>query len=164
MKIIPFASTHYPQIADIYRQGISTGQATFETDAPTWEIWDNNHIPHCRIALLDASDLIKGWAALSPVSGRCVYAGVAEISVYVAHDSRQRGFGTVLLKELILQSEQQGFWTLQAGIFSDNMGSIALHQKCGFRIIGYREKIGKLNGIWKNNVILERRSTIVGID
>ena len=105
-----------------------------------------------------------GWTALTPVSSRCVYSGVAEVSVYVATDARGKGIGKTLLTELIQQSEENGIWTLQSGIFAENEGSIKLHEKCGFRLVGYREKIGKKNGIWKDNVLMERRSKNIGID
>ncbi|MEO6538989.1 MAG: N-acetyltransferase family protein, partial [Ferruginibacter sp.] len=141
MKIIDIEATHYPQIAEIYMQGIATGNATFQSEAPCWEDWDKNHLSHCRFAALDNNDM-AGWAALSPVSGRCVYAGVAETSIYIACCYRGSGVGKLLLAELISQSEQQGLWTLQAGIFPENTGSLQLHENLGFRQIGYREKIG----------------------
>ena len=138
------------------------GDATFETTAPSWEAWDNGHRPDCRlVAKID--DRIVGWAALSPVSKRAVYAGVAEVSVYIGGLARGRGIGKALLKRLIDESEQAGVWTLQASIFPENVASIAIHHSCGFRTLGYRERISRLNGRWRDTVILERRSQIVGM-
>ena len=154
--------TTYPDVSRIYMEGIETGIATFETQAPSWESWDQSHLSFGRIvAHRDAETL--GWAALSPVSSRCVYGGVAEVSVYVKNSAKGQGVGKFLLKELITISEEHNIWTLQSGIFRENVASIALHEKCGFRIIGYKEKIGKLKGEWKDNILLERRSKIVGI-
>lgn len=150
-------------IAVIYRLGIETGIATFETKIPSWENWDQAHFKTCRFAAWLENKLV-GWAALSPVSDRCVYGGVAEVSVYVDTNQKGKGIGTKLLESLIEASENEGIWTLQSGIFRENEGSIQLHKKVGFREIGYREKVGKRNGIWHDNVILEKRSKIVGID
>jgi L-amino acid N-acyltransferase YncA len=154
--------TNFDQVAEIYKQGIETGLATFQNDIPDWDSWDKSHLSNCRIAVFENNQM-AGWASLSPVSGRCVYAGVAEVSVYIAAGQRGKGVGSLLLNQLIDQSEKAGFWTLQSGIFSENIASIKLHEKCGFRQIGYREKIGRKNGIWKDNIIMERRSKIVGI-
>ena len=152
---------HYPQVKQIYLDGIATGQATFQTDAPEWEEWDKSHLKHSRIISLDG-EVIIGWAALTPVSGRCVYAGVAEVSVYVAASHRGKGIGKILLNELVLRSEQNSIWTLQAGIFPENKASVQLHKNNGFRIIGTREKIGQMNGIWRDTLLMERRSNKVG--
>ena len=162
MEILNFFEQHYEQVAEIYRQGIKTGTATFQEDIPTWENWDSSHLKHSRIAIFD-KEIMLGWAALSPVSSRCVYGGVAELSIYIADFFRGKGIGKMLLQQLIDDSEANGIWTLQSGIFPDNLGSIKLHESCGFRTIGFREKIGQKNGIWKDNVIMERRSTTVGI-
>lgn len=153
----------YRDVARIYQEGIATGSATFETLAPSWPKWDAGHLAHSRLALYN-DDSMVGWAALSAVSGRCVYAGVAEVSVYVGSLFRGQGYGEKLLNELIRQSEIHGLWTLQSGIFEENLGSQRLHLKCGFRSIGYRERIGKLGNTWKNNLIMERRSQVNGID
>jgi len=150
-------------IANIYKLGIETGIATFESTIPSWEIWDQTHIKNCRLAAWLDNTLV-GWAALSPVSDRCVYGGVAEVSVYVNTNYGGNGIGTLLLEDLFSESEIEGIWTLQAGIFRENVASIELHKKVGFREIGYREKVGKKNGIWYDNVILEKRSKIIGID
>ena len=162
MDIIKIEHANYAAVADIYLQGIATGLATFQTEATDWETWDKSHLPNCRIGAAEDGE-IKGWAALSPVSSRCVYAGVAEVSIYIAANSRGKGIGKFLFLKLIEESEAAGIWTLQSGIFSDNTGSIKLHEQCGFRVIGYREKIGKKDGVWKDNIIMERRSKIIGL-
>jgi len=162
MDIRNIEQENFYQVAEIYKQGIETGIATFQNDIPDWESWDKSHLPNCRIAVFEDNEM-AGWAALTPVSGRCVYAGVAEVSVYVAAKFRGKKVGEFLLNHLIKESEKAGFWTLQSGIFPDNTGSIKLHEKCGFRRIGYREKIGIKDGIWKDNVIMERRSKVVGV-
>lgn len=161
MEIIAITKNHYPSVSKIYEEGIATGKATFETTIPSWQAWDKSHLQPCRIAAME-QDQMQGWAALSPVSSRCVYGGVAELSVYVAASARGKGVGKFLLTNLITISEEHQFWTLQAGIFSNNKASISLHEKCGFRIIGTRERIGKLGDTWIDNTIMERRSKIVG--
>lgn len=149
-------------VADIYKEGIETGMATFETSVPEWGQWNENHIESCRlIAKLDGKTV--GWAALSAVSSRCVYGGVAEVSVYVSSEARGKKIGAYLLKTLIDQSEEQGYWTLQSGIFPENLASIKLHEKQGFRKIGYRERIGQLDGDWKDNILMEKRSNKKGL-
>ena len=153
---------HFSQMANIYLEGIATGMATFQTEAPDWDEWDNNHLSNCRRAVF-ADEQMAGWAALSPVSSRCVYAGVAEVSIYMAAKYRGKGIGKLLLLDLIKESEQAGFWTLQSGIFPNNIPSIRLHEQCGFRQIGYREKIGKKDGIWHDNIIMEKRSRLIGV-
>lgn len=150
-------------VKEIYEEGIATGNATFQQSAPTWDEWNNSHLQHSRI-LAKEGDVILGWAALTPVSGRCVYAGVAEVSVYVGAKARGRGVGKQLLQKIVVESEANGIWTLQAGIFPENTPSIKIHEACGFRIFGVRERIGKMNGVWRNNLQLERRSKIVGIN
>jgi phosphinothricin acetyltransferase len=152
---------HYPAVRQIYLDGIATGQATFETKAPSWEDWDKGHLQHSRI-IAEKDGVVMGWAALSPVSGRCVYGGVAEVSVYIANDYRGQGVGSRLLNELIKTSEANNIWTLQAGIFPENKASLALHEKNGFRTIGYRERIGKMGDTWRDTVLLERRSKVTG--
>lgn len=153
----------WPSIQHIYNSGITTRNATFETKAPEWEAWDQSHRKDCRlVATIDGC--IAGWAALSNVSGRCVYAGVAEVSIYIDESYRGMGVGNLLMRQLITESEGHGIWTLQAGIFPENKASIALHLKHGFRILGTREKIGKMNGSWRDTVLLERRSKVVGVD
>lgn len=150
----------WPEVSRIYRQGITTGDATFETEVPDWKTWDAAHLSACRFTInLDGK--IVGWAALSPVSGRCVYGGVAEVSIYIDAAHRGRGLGKLLLDILIRESEAQGIWTLQAGIFPENIASIHLHKNCGFREVGRRERIGRLNGFWRDVVLMERRSPIL---
>ncbi|MGI8567360.1 MAG: GNAT family N-acetyltransferase [Pyrinomonadaceae bacterium] len=156
-------SVHWASVRSIYLEGITTGNATFETQAPVWESWDAAHLPHSRL-VVRAGDTIGGWAALSPVSSRCVYGGLAEVSVYVGGNHRGEGLGRSLLEALIVPSERNGIWTLQAGVFPENEASIALHAACGFREVGRRERIGKLSGRWRDTVLLERRSMIVGVD
>jgi|SRR5215472_2274653 len=152
------------EVRRIYAEGIATQNATFETELPTWAKWDGGHRPDCRFVATEAGIGRKmlGWAALSPVSTRNVYRGVAEVSVYVAADARGRGVGTALLAALIEESEDVGIWTLQAGVFPENAASISLHKSCGFREVGVRQKIGKLGDRWRDTILLERRSTTVG--
>jgi len=145
----------------IYLEGIATGQATFETEAPPWETWDAGHLRDCRLVARGQQQIL-GWAALSPVSQRRVYAGVAEVSIYVSEAVRGRGVGKSLLSALVEQSERCGVWTLQAGIFPENVASIAMHKSCGFREVGRRERLGKLHHVWRDVVLLERRSQRVG--
>ncbi|MBD3903370.1 GNAT family N-acetyltransferase [Chryseobacterium sp. Ch-15] len=163
MEFKTITEDNFPELVEIYRQGLATNIATFQNDLPIWQTWDKGHLNFCRISIYENNEML-GWTALSPVSSRCVYSGVAEVSVYVATDARGKGVGEILLNELIKQSESNEIWTLQSGIFSENQGSIKLHERCGFRIVGYREKIGKKNGVWKDNILMEYRSKIVGID
>ncbi len=143
-------------------QGIKTGIATFETSSPQWDDWNQSHFAFGRIATFENNQML-GWAALIPVSSRCVYGGVAEVSIYVSENSRGKNIGKRLLIALIKESEDNHIWTLQSSIFRQNIASLHLHLKCGFRQIGYKEKIGLLNGIWYDNILLERRSNKVGI-
>src|SRR5947209_2988297 len=154
---------HREQVLAIYVEGIATGHATFETEAPKWECWDASHMRDGRLVALEGRR-VAGFAALSPVSARKVYEGVAEVSVYVGAEFRGRGAGRALLEALIRESESSGVWTLQAGIFPENVASVALHRACGFREVGRRERIGKLGGQWRDTVLLERRSKIAGAD
>ncbi len=160
--IEPMLRTHWNDVSRIYQEGIETGFATFETEVPSWKQWNENHLKTCRLIGIDESNIL-GWAALSPVSSRCVYGGVAEVSVYVSTSEWGRKIGEKLLLSLIDESEKNGFWTLLSGIFPDNIGSIELHKKVGFRVIGKREKIGQLDGVWKDNILFERRSKIIGV-
>jgi len=153
----------WEDVQRIYNSGIATQNATFQTEAPEWDAWDTAHRKDCRlVARID--NQVAGWAALSNVSNRCVYAGVAEVSIYIDLAFRGMGVGDQLMKQLITESEKHGIWTLQAGIFPENEASIALHQKNGFKILGIREKIGKLKNVWRDTAMLERRSTVVGIE
>jgi len=157
-------------VQSIYREGIATGDATFETSVPEWEVWNKNHLRDCRLVARKGGQVI-GWAALSPVSSRRVYAGVAEVSVYVAASERGKGVGKALLRALVEVSERQGIWTLQAGVFPENVASIALHKRCGFREVGRRERLGQMRpaaksaagGVWRDVVLMERRSQIAGV-
>jgi L-amino acid N-acyltransferase YncA len=162
MNIIPLLPDHWPAVKAIYEAGLATGNASFQTSAPSWEEWDAAHLKHSRLVALDG-DTVLGWAALTPVSGRCVYAGVAEVSVYIDAATRGKGVGKALLQSLITESEKNGLWTLQAGIFPENIASLQLHEKAGFRMIGTREKIGQMHGIWRDTVLLERRSKTVAV-
>lgn len=161
MHILPITEANYPQVAGIFEEGIATGNATFQTEAPTWEAWDTGHLPTCRVAAFEG-EVMLGWGALSPVSSRCVYAGVAEVSVYVAAAARGQGVGRALLGRLVEESEREGLWTLQAGIFPENEASLKLHEQCGFRLVGRRERIGNMNGLWRDTILLERRSKTIG--
>jgi len=147
-------------VSRIYAEGIATGLATFETAVPSWEHWNKKYIQFCRLVAIIENSIV-GFAVLSKVSNREVYRGVAEVSVYVDQDYRGRRIGESLLRQLIKESEEHQFWTLQAGIFSKNSASIALHEKCGFRIVGFRERIGQLHGEWFDNHFLERRSKFI---
>ena len=162
IEIKPLEPHHWNDVRRIYEEGLRTGNATFQTSTPEWEEWDKTHIQTGRLVAIENGNII-GWAALTPVSGRCVYGGVAEISVYVSENARGKGIGKELLKSLIEDSEANGFWTLQAGIFPENIASIKIHEATGFRVIGKREKIGQMNGHWRDTVLLERRSKIVGV-
>jgi L-amino acid N-acyltransferase YncA len=146
-------------VASIYAEGIATRNATFETEVPSWEDWDGTHLSSPRlVAELDGE--IVGWAALSAVSDRCCYAGVAENSVYVAESARGRKVGTELLRALVERAEQAGIWTIQTGVFPENAISVALHERCGFRVVGVRERLGRLDGAWRDVLLLERRSQV----
>jgi L-amino acid N-acyltransferase YncA len=162
MEFLPIDQANFHQVAAIYKSGMDTGNATFETTVPSYEAWDKSHLPFGRIAAVAGSTML-GWTALSKVSDRCVYGGVAEVSIYIAPERQGKGLGRILLQKLIEVSEQNGIWTLQCGIMRENEASIQLHLKCGFRLIGYREKVGKLGDVWRDNVIMERRSMVVGV-
>lgn len=162
VEIVKMNSTDWLAVAEIYKQGIDSGMATFEKRIPDWKQWDENHIESCRLVAKDVDNIV-GWAALSSVSSRCVYGGVAEVSVYVSSLERGKKIGERLLRKLIEQSEEQGYWTLQSGIFPENVASIRLHEKLGFRKIGFRERIGELDGIWKDNILMEKRSKRKGL-
>lgn len=152
----------WPAVLAIYEEGMATGHATFETIPPDWEAWNAARRPDCRLMASRGGDAV-GWAALSPVSSRAVYGGVAEVSIYVAAIARRQGVGRALLPALIESAEEAGIWTLQSGIFPENKSSIALHMACGFRIVGRREHLGLHHGVWRDSLLLERRSSRVGV-
>jgi len=162
LKIRNFKNQDWALVSKIYAEGITTGIATFETKEPSFEVWNEKFINDCRL-VGEINNKVVGFAVLSQVSKRDVYNGVAEVTVYIAEDERGKGFGKQLLEALVDESEKEGFWTLQAGIFSLNKASIQLHEKCGFRVVGIREKIGKRGGKWYDNHFLERRSKKVGL-
>ena len=161
--IRPLTPADWPAIRAIYLEGLATGHASLELDAPAWEAWDAGHHPEPRLGAEDATGL-TGWAALSPVSKRAVYRGVAEVSLYVAARARGQGVGRALLAALIAASETAGIWTLQASLLAENTPSLGLHQALGFRVVGRRERIGQRLGAWRDTIILERRSPTVGAD
>jgi L-amino acid N-acyltransferase YncA len=162
LTITPLVNTDWEAVRAIYLEGIATGQATFETAAPDWPAWDAAHLADGRLVARHAGQVV-GWAALSPVSSRCVYGGVAEVSVYVAEKARGQGVGRALLSALVEASEAAGIWTLQASMFPENEASARLHESCGFRVVGRRERIGRLHGVWRDTLLLERRSRRVGV-
>lgn len=161
--IEPLQPADWPSVRAIYLEGLATGQATFQTEAPDWAEWDSGHLLHARLVARTADDIL-GWAALSPSSKRACYAGVAEISIYIAAAARGRGLGKALLSKLIAESEKQGIWMLYASIFPENVASVQLHLRHGFRVVGRRERIAQLHGVWRDTVLLERRSQVVGLD
>ncbi|MBN1220723.1 MAG: N-acetyltransferase [Anaerolineae bacterium] len=162
VAISPMRAEDWPVVQSIYREGLDTGFATFETATPDWEAWDQGHLPVGRLVARREGNVV-GWAALSPVSQRHVYRGVAEVSIYLAASARGQGIGKMLLQALIAESERAGIWTLQAGIFPENVASLNLHRACGFREVGVRERLGQMNGVWRDVVLLERRSEAAGI-
>lgn len=162
LTLRPLTPSDWPAVQEIYRQGIETGNATFETEPPQWSAFDAGRLAAPRLVAVDGGGRVVGWAALSPVSSRCVYEGVAEVSIYVAAEARGRGVGSALMQALVRESEAAGLWTLQAGIFPENEATLALHRKFGFREVGRRERIGRHRGRWRDTLLLERRSTSVG--
>jgi L-amino acid N-acyltransferase YncA len=157
MELQPLRPGDWPAVRAIYEAGIATGDATFETTAPDWAAWDAAHlVDHRLVARLDGR--IVGWTALAPVSDRCAYAGVAEDSIYVAPEAQGQGVGRALLTAVVASAEQAGIWTVQTGIFPENQASVRLHEGCGFRVVGVRERLGKLHGSWRDVLLLERRS------
>lgn len=164
IKIRAFEQSDFDAVAAIYQQGIDTGIATFQTSVKTWHEWDETLLPHSRLVATDEHNQVLAWAALSSVSNRCVYGGVAEVTIYVSSSAQGRGVGKALLNALVVSSEQAGIWSLKAGIFPQNIASIKLHETCGFRILGIQEKLGKIGTRWQDVALLERRSKTVGID
>ena len=158
-----FQPKDFPQVIEIYKGGIASGMATYETQAKKWEEWDKAYLPNCRFVYEEQGQIL-GWVAFLPTSIRECYKGVVEVSIYISAKYSGNQIGTKLMEHLISESEKQGIWCLYSSIFPQNKASIHLHKKVGFREIGYREKIAKLNGIWNDTVLFERRSTVVGID
>jgi len=161
MVLRPLTARDWPRVREIYAEGIATGNATFETEPPSWDAWDAGHLEAPRL-VAEIGGTVVAWAALAPVSRRAVYAGVADVSIYVSADARGQGVGRVLLDALVLAAEDAGLWTLQAGIFPENASSIALHERCGFRTVGRRERIGAMHGRWRDVMLMERRSGRTG--
>lgn len=161
VRIRAMSAEDWPAAAEVYREGILTGDATFSTEVPSWEAWDRGHLVPCRLVAVDGSGVL-GWTALTPVSDRCVYGGVAELAVYVAARARGRGIGRALLDALVTASEAAGIWSLQSGIFPENAGSVRLHEQAGFRLVGRRERLGQMGGRWRDVLLFERRSQVVG--
>lgn len=161
-RVRPFQHGDWPAVQRIYQEGIDTGNATFQAQVKSWQEWDASMLSRCRLVIL-AGDEVAGWAGLSAVSHRAVYAGVAEVSIYIAATRRGQGLGKHLLAALVEASEEAGFWTLQAGVFPENRASIVLHERCGFRQVGLRRRLGQMaDGRWRDVVLLERRSSVVG--
>ena len=160
MEVRGLRPQDWPAVRAVYEAGIATGNATFETGAPSWEVWNAAHLPAHRLVAAEGHRVLA-WAALAPVSDRCAYAGVAEDSIYVAPDTQGRGVGRLLLGALVASAERAGIWTVQTGIFPENQASVRLHQACGFRIVGVRERLGQLHGRWRDVLLLERRSPLV---
>ena len=161
MEVVELRAEHWPDVARIYAEGIATGNATFESNVPDWERWHAGHLAEHRfVALVDGR--VAGWVAVSHVSDRCAYDGVVENSIYVAAEARGNGVGRALLERLIESTERAGLWTIQTGIFPENEASIRLHERVGFETVGVRKRLGKHNGVWRDVVLLERRSDKVG--
>ncbi|MEU0163303.1 N-acetyltransferase family protein [Streptomyces sp. NPDC006261] len=156
--VVPLSAGHADQVIAIYQAGVDEGNATFETVAPTWEQFDAAKLPEHRFAALDEGGRVLGWVAATKVSDRCAYAGVVEHSVYVHPDARGRGIASALLRALVASTEAAGIWTIQSGIFPENSASLAVHARAGFRVIGTRERIGRHHGVWRDTVLVERRS------
>lgn len=164
VRVRPLQAADWPAVRAIYQAGIDTRNATFETVAPEWERWDAGHLADHRFVAVDADDSVLGWVAACGVSDRCVYAGVVEHSVYVDPVAQGRGVGRTLLDALVASTEDAGIWTIQSGIFPENAASLAVHTAVGFRVIGRRERVGRLDGVWRDTLLVERRSTRVGTD
>jgi phosphinothricin acetyltransferase len=160
VTVEPLRPEHWPAVAAIYGSGITTGNATFETEVPTWDQWDARHLSEHRFVAL-RHQAVVGWVAVGPVSDRCVYGGVVENSVYVGEEARGQGVGMLLLEQLIRSTEASGIWTIQTGIFPENEASVRLHERAGFEVVGRRKRLGKLHGVWRDVLLLERRSDLV---
>jgi L-amino acid N-acyltransferase YncA len=162
-RVEPLQLQHWPEAARIYAAGIATGDATFESSVPDWPTWDAEHLPDHRHVALDDDGRVTGWVAAVPVSGRCVYAGVVEHSVYVDPAHQSQGVGRMLLSALVASTEAAGIWTIQSGVFPENVASVVLHERAGFRVVGTRERVGRMaDGTWRDVILLERRSPRIG--
>jgi phosphinothricin acetyltransferase len=161
VRIEPMTAADWPRVLAIYEEGIATRNATFEAEPPSWEQWDSAHLAYCRF-VARAKDLVIGWGALSPVSRRHCYRGVAEVSVYVSESARGQGVGRLLLDYLVAASEARGIWTLQGATFPENVASLRLQEACGFRVVGRRERIAQMDGVWRDTILTERRSAKAG--
>ncbi|GGR45449.1 phosphinothricin N-acetyltransferase [Streptomyces cinereoruber] len=164
VRLAAMRPEHADRVLEIYRLGIATGHATFETTAPTWPEFDASRLPDHRLVAVDRAGEVVGWAAVTPVSDRCAYAGVVEHSVYVHPDARGRGVGRALLTALLASTDAAGVWTVQSGVFPENTASLALHHRAGFRTVGVRERLGRHHGTWRDVILLERRSPVVGTE
>lgn len=160
--IRPLLPSDWVSVRDIYQEGLATGNANFSSAIPEWDEWDQSHVKSCRLAAIENEEVV-GWAALTAISDRCVYAGVAEVSIYITKNARGKGIGKQLLRALIDESEKNNFWTLESRVFPENQASIIIHEECGFRIVGSRERIGQMDGVWRDILLLERRSVKVGV-
>lgn len=164
-KLIEMTKSHWTEVREIYIQGIKTHNATFQTEAPSWEEWDKSHIKCCRFVAVNENSKVLGWVSLSPTSNRPCYAGVVEVSLYIHNDYKNIGVGTALMNKVIEESEKNGFWTIESLIIAENTASISLHRKCGFEMVGIRRNPAKMATIgWMNVAVMERRSSIVGVD
>lgn len=163
MRIEKLRAEHYSRVAEIYQQGIDSQNCTFETSPPTWKVFEDNHLPFCRLVVLDTDNEVMGWAALSPTSSRYCFRGVAEVSIYLDQQIRGQGIGEMLLNYLVIESEKNGIWSLISGIFPENIASIKLHEKCGFKQMAYRVKMGQSsNGTFRDVLFMEKRSLVIG--
>ncbi|MCI6277679.1 MAG: N-acetyltransferase family protein [Clostridium sp.] len=164
-KLIEMTKSHWTEVKEIYIQGIETHNATFQTEAPSWDEWDKGHIKCCRFVAIDENEKVLGWVSLSPTSKRPCYAGVVEVSLYIHNDYKGIGVGTALMNKVIEESEKSGFWTIESLIIAENTASIALHKKCGFQMVGIRRNPAKMDTVgWMDVAVMERRSSIVGVD
>jgi L-amino acid N-acyltransferase YncA len=161
MELQAMRPDDWPAVRAIYEAGIATGNATFETTVPDWPAWDAAHLAGHRLVARDEDGGVVGWSALAPVSDRCAYAGVAEDSIYVAPGAQGHGVGRALLSAVVASAEQAGIWTVQTGIFPENQPSLRLHEACGFRVVGVRERLGRLGGRWRDVLLMERRSPVI---
>lgn len=162
VRVLPMTAEHARGVLDVFDEGVRAGNATFETRVPPWDEWDARHAAEHRFVVLDEGGVVLGWAAVAPVSSRAAYSGVVELSVYVAARAHGRGVGGALVRAVVASTEAAGIWTVQSGVFRENDASLALHERHGFRVVGVRERVGRRDGVWRDVVLLERRSPVVG--